>query len=91
MQSQSVWVNKRDSGRLFPMIDRLYVLFIVLEFIAFPFVPVLPLVIGAAAFATPLRVSRWRMVTLLALGMVLTLIVIAPFILKALGASNFVE
>lgn len=91
MQSQSVWVNRRDSGRLFPKIDRLYVLFIVLEFIAFPFVPVLPLVIGVGAFVTPLRVSRWRMVTLLALGTVLTLIVLAPLILKSLGASNFVE
>ncbi len=67
--------------RLFPTIDRYFALFIVLELLAFPFVPFLPLGIVAVSLATPLRRSRWRSIVLWVLAAVLSLIVAAPFIL----------
>lgn len=70
-----------DTQRLFPTIDRYFVLFVVLELLAFPFVPFLPLGIAAVSVATPLRRSRWRSIVLWVLAVVLGLIVAAPFIL----------
>ncbi len=46
-----------DAQRLFPAIDRYFALFIVLELLAFPFVPFLPLGIAALSLTTPLRLS----------------------------------
>jgi len=57
-----------DGLRLFPTIDRYFLLFVALELLAFPLVPLLPLGVAAASLATPLRHSRWRSVTLWALG-----------------------
>jgi hypothetical protein len=67
---------------MFPLRDRLLILFVALELVAFPLVPAGPLVIAAAAMATPLRDSRWRMLALWTLAGLLTAIVIAPFVIS---------
>jgi hypothetical protein len=70
-----------DAQRLFPTIDRYLVLFVVLELVAFPFVPFLPFGVAAASLATPVRTSRWRSTVLWTLAALLGLIMAAPFIL----------
>lgn len=67
--------------RLFPAIDRLFLVFVALELVAFVLLPFGPLLVAAAAEATALRRSRSRMVWLWALGIVLTLVVLLPFVL----------
>ncbi len=70
-----------DQRRVFPLVDRYLLGFLALQLVAFPLVPALPLVIAAAALATPLRSSPGRMTALWAIGAVLTLIVLAPLII----------
>lgn len=71
-----------DDRRLFPVVDRLLILFIAIELLALPFVPLLPLGIAAVALTTPLGTSRKRMLVLWILGGILALVVAAPSILR---------
>jgi putative effector of murein hydrolase LrgA (UPF0299 family) len=63
------------------MVDRLFILFIALELLAFPLVPFLPFAVAIVALLTRLRHSRWRTIVLWSLATLLTVIVTAPFIL----------
>jgi hypothetical protein len=67
---------------MFPRRDRLLILFVALELVAFLFVPVGPLVIAATAMATSLSRSRPHMIALWILASLLTAIVIAPFVIS---------
>lgn len=90
MKNETAEIDGEDASRLFPVVDRLFMLFIVLEIAAFPILPLLPVVVSAGALTTRLRGSRWRMVTLWSLAAFLTLIVVGPFVLK-LFDFNFVD
>ncbi|MGL4339470.1 MAG: hypothetical protein ACRCSP_03470 [Rhodoglobus sp.] len=76
-----------DDHRLFPVIDRYFIFFIVFQLLVFPFVPFLPLGVAAVSLATPLRRSRWRIVTLWVLGAILGMIVVAPFVIALLDIN----
>ena len=79
-----------DDARFFPMRDRLLILFVALELIAFPLLPAAPLAIAGAALTTPLRHYRGRMRALWVLAALLTAIVAAPFVIGLFDFS-FVE
>ncbi|HEV7741522.1 MAG TPA: hypothetical protein VGO65_03810 [Pseudolysinimonas sp.] len=83
--SSSVPEADLDDSRIFPMVDRVFLLFVVLELLVYPLLPAAPLAIAGAAMTTRLRRSRWRVRALWILAAVLTVIVIAPF---ALGVLN---
>lgn len=90
MTVKEIGFEDKDAGRLFPIIDRLFALFFILEIVAFTLVPFLPLAVAAAALTTRVRLSRWRMVTLWVFASILTLMAVSPFVL-GLFHSNFVE
>lgn len=81
MSNPSNSVNEGNPGRMYEPIDKLFVLFVVLEIIAWPILPGLPLVVALAAMTTRVRTSKWRSVFLWTLAGFITLIVIAPFII----------
>ena len=76
---------------LFSRTDWIFAGFIVLEVLAFAVFPGLPLVVAGLAMATRLRESRKRTLVLWIIAGVLTIVVLAPFILGMLGLSSFVE
>ncbi len=70
-----------DDERLFPVIDRVFLVFIGLELLAFPLLPMLPVIVAAGASLTPMRASPRRMSVLWVLAGLLSVIVLAPFVL----------
>ncbi|MCA4133386.1 hypothetical protein [Arthrobacter sp. M4] len=76
--------------RLYQKIDWVFALFLVLEFVAFPLFPGLPLLVVAASMTTTLRRSKWRQLILWAMAGIMTLIVLAPFVIGWFQLS-FVE
>lgn len=73
------------SPRLFERTDVWFLTLLAAELLSFPFVPFLPLALALLSLASPLRRSRWRVVTLLLVGVVMAAIVAAPYILSGLG------
>jgi len=67
--------------RLFAAIDAWFFGIIALVVVSGAFVPFLPFILAGLALATPLRRSRWRVVTVLLVGVVLGLLFIAPFLI----------
>jgi len=80
-----------DEIRLFPPVDRLFILFIALEVVTFPLVPLAPLIVAGAATTTPLRRSRPRLVALWVIAATLSVILIAPFVASAFGSTLLEE
>ena len=80
----------RPTG-LYSRTDWIFAGFIALEVMAFAVFPGLPLVVAGMAMATRLRESRKRKLTLWIVAGLLTLISVAPFILRTLGLSSFSE
>lgn len=78
-----------NSKRLFPIIDRYLILFIVLEFLVFPFIPFGPLAVALGSLLTVVRTSKWRQVILWLIAGLMALIIAAPFILRWLNFSNY--
>ncbi|WP_146070914.1 hypothetical protein [Arthrobacter sp. B1805] len=75
---------------LFSRIDLMFFGSMLLVFLSYPLLPGLPLLPAAAAMATRVRASRWRVVTLWVTAGILALIVITPFII-GLFDLTFVE
>ena len=76
---------------LYSRTDWIFAGFIALEVLAFAVFPGLPLVVAGMAMATRLRESRRRKLTLWIIAGLLTLMSVAPFILRMLGLSSFSE
>jgi hypothetical protein len=76
-----------DDERAYPIIDRLFIAFLVLEIVVWPFIPLGPLAVSLGATFTRIRSSRLRTVTLWAVASVLTLIVIVPLGVSWLHAA----
>lgn len=80
-----------DDERLFPVVTRLFVLFIALEVVG-ACLPGLPLVLALVATrATRIRHARWRTVVLWAVAALVTLMVVAPFVVAATGITFSTE
>lgn len=79
--SARVQAGRDREGRLYQRIDWIFALFLVLEFVAFPLLPGLPLLVATASMTTPIRTSKWRSLVLWTLGSIMTLIVVAPFVI----------
>ena len=77
-----------DGERLFPRRDRVLLVIVALEFIAWVTIPLGPLIVAAVGSTTTIRRSRHRMVGVWSLAAVLTLIVLVPFVLHAVGAQS---
>lgn len=88
--SARVQAGRDHDGSLYQRIDWIFALFVVLEFVAFPLFPGLPLLVAASSMTTRIRTSKWRSVVLWTLGSILTLIVVAPFVIGWFHPS-FVE
>ena len=82
--------NDNESDRLYQRIDWIFLLFLALELAAFPIFPGLPLVVAAVSTRTRVRSSRWRSRVLWILASVMTIIVLAPFVIGWFNPS-FVE
>lgn len=91
MNGPGVPAAANTSDRLYGRIDRLFLLFLILEFAAWALFPGLPLVVALASLKTQLRFSKWRLSVLWVVAAMATLIVIAPFIIGWLGLSTFSE
>lgn len=90
LHSPTEWAA-RDSGRAFPVLDRLLLAAVVFELASTAFVPALPLAVFGLAFLTPLRQSRSRMLALAILAVTLTLLVVIPLIVTRLGLAQTVD
>ena len=84
-------IEHTSAGSLYNRADWIFAGFIALEVMAFAVFPGLPLVVAGMAMATRLRESRKRKLALWIIAGVLTLISVAPFILRMLGLSSFSE
>lgn len=66
---------------LFTAIDAWFFGAISLVVVSGAFLPFLPFLLAGLAVATPLRRSRWRLITVLLMGLLLGLLFTAPFLL----------
>jgi len=69
-----------DAARLYPMIDRLFFLFLALELLASIFFAPLAVAFAGLSLFTRVRTSRWRVLVLFSLALLIVVLVMAPFI-----------
>jgi len=69
-----------DATRLYPIIDRLFFVFLALVILASVFFAPLALLVAACSLFTRVRASRWRVIVLFSLALLLVVTVMAPFL-----------
>ena len=65
--------------------------FIGLELLASVLLPLLPVVVAASALLSPLRTSPWRMFVVWALAGLLSVLLLAPFVVSRLDLPTIQE
>ena len=72
--------DQQGSRHFFTAVDGWFYGLLLAEVLSMSLFPLLPLLVAAVAFLTPLRRSPWRLAVVVTVGVILGAIVLAPFV-----------